>query len=195
MAQSFPNANSGSTLPLRAARIDVQTPDGSQVVPLVTARCPRTLFKVARNWQETGKKLARNTEMMGRTGPRKASRPSKECLTCGFVWSGRRDWNPRPSPWQKKIDGHRYIRWSLPAFMQVTCGEDLRRHARHDSEMPLISGRSGTRVARKACVHIYTPPRWTRLLTALRHQRASPSKVRVSVATLTYHPYFTRTVM
>ena len=26
--------------------------------------------------------------------------PSKGCLTCGFAWSGRRDSNPRPSPWQ-----------------------------------------------------------------------------------------------
>jgi hypothetical protein len=30
--------------------------------------------------------------------------PSKGCLTCAFTWSGRRDSNPRPSPWQREDD-------------------------------------------------------------------------------------------
>jgi hypothetical protein len=30
--------------------------------------------------------------------------PSKGCLTCGYLWSGRRDSNPRPSPWQREDD-------------------------------------------------------------------------------------------
>ena len=30
--------------------------------------------------------------------------PLKGCLTCAFVWSGRRDSNPRPSPWQREDD-------------------------------------------------------------------------------------------
>ena len=29
--------------------------------------------------------------------------PPGGCLTCAFLWNGRRDSNPRPSPWQKNV--------------------------------------------------------------------------------------------
>ena len=32
--------------------------------------------------------------------PQSIQAPSKGCLTWGYTWSGRRDSNPRPSPWQ-----------------------------------------------------------------------------------------------
>ena len=35
--------------------------------------------------------------------PERKQAPSKGRLTCGYAWSGRRDSNPRPSPWQKKV--------------------------------------------------------------------------------------------
>ena len=123
-----------------------------------------------------------NCPLYHRSGSNQA--PSKGCLTCGYTWSGRRDSNPRPSPWQ--IDGHRYLLVVLTSIYAGHVGSEpwflcrsRPRNALHLRPKWHESGTTGR------CAY-FPPQRWrgshaskvTRVLTTLRPSRQVSVKKR-----------------
>ena len=90
-------------------------------------------------WHESGTK--RRNDGQNRPSETKQA-PSKGCLTCGYTWSGRRDSNPRPSPWQGDALPLSHFRVTTtnpskrPRHPVAVCLKDPEVHRSSDGQMP-----------------------------------------------------------